>query len=90
MKSLLFALAVCGVAWHSLAAAEDPSYYHQSKAGWHESLLASLEAVAGSGVQDGFTPFESATLRGGETAQAISVPVAGAKSFGCSSLACRM
>jgi formylglycine-generating enzyme required for sulfatase activity len=79
MKSLLFALAVCGVAWHSLAAAEDPSYYHQSKAGWHESLLASLEAVAGSGVDDGFASFESATLRGGEVAQTISVPVAGAK-----------
>ena len=78
MKSLLVILVVCATAGSCLTAADDPSgYLHQ--AGWHESLLASLEAVAGGGVEAGCAPFESDTMRGGDAARPISVPVAGAK-----------
>ncbi len=49
------------------------------KSDWHASLLASLEALAGSGLEDGFEPFESDTLRGGDPARSIRVPLQGAK-----------
>ena len=78
MKLRLIILVVCATACRCLTAADDPSGYLH-KAGWHESLLASLEAVAGGGGEAGFAPFESDTMRGGDAARPISVPVAGAK-----------
>jgi hypothetical protein len=63
---------------YCFAAANDPSGYIR-KSGWHESLLASIEAVSRSGAEDGFAPFESETMRGGDAARQISVPLAGAK-----------
>ncbi len=49
------------------------------KSNWHASLLASLDALAGHGLADGFEPFESETLRGGDPACPIRVPLQGAK-----------
>jgi formylglycine-generating enzyme required for sulfatase activity len=79
-QRLKFALAGClvGSTIYCFAAANDPSGYIR-KSGWHESLLASIEAVSRSGAEDGFAPFESETMRGGDAARQISVPLAGAK-----------
>ena len=60
------------------AAQPTPDCYAR-KSDWHASLLASLEALAGSGLEDGFEPFESDTLRGGDPARSIRVPLQGAK-----------
>jgi hypothetical protein len=78
MKPFLITLFVWVAACRGLAAADDPSCYRH-KSSWHGSLLASLEAVDGSGVEDGFAPFESNTMRGGDPARQISIPVVGAK-----------
>ena len=59
------------------AVAQTPDFYIR-KSSWHASLLASLEALAGSGLEDGFEPFESATMRGGDPARSIRVPLKGA------------
>ena len=58
--------------------AADPGYYVKQST-WQETMLASLEALARSGLQDGFLPFESDIMRGGDPARQISVPVSGAK-----------
>ena len=50
----------------------DASFYLR-KSDWHESLLASFEAIAHSRTEDGFAPFESDTMRGGDPARQISV-----------------
>jgi len=60
------------------AAAPTPDCYVR-KSNWHASLLASLDALAGHGLEDGFEPFESETLRGGDPACPIRVPLQGAK-----------
>ncbi len=54
-----------------------PDFYIR-KSNWHASLLASLEALAGRGLEDGFESFESATMRGGDPAQSIRIPLKGA------------
>jgi hypothetical protein len=59
------------------AVAYTPDSYVR-KASWHASLLASLEALAGRGLEDGFEPFESATMRGGDPARSIRVLPKGA------------
>ena len=72
-KKLLAGLLIsCGAILSSLAAAGDPPNY-VIKSTWHESLLASLESAATSGSEDGFAPFESDTMHGGEPARQISV-----------------
>ena len=75
---LTLAVGVVGLTCLCPAAADNPSGYIR-KSSWHESLLASLEAVSRSGAEDGFAPFESETMRGGDAARQISVPLAGAK-----------
>ncbi len=77
-KSLLVALLTVLPACVCLAASGDPDAY-RCKSNWHESLLASLEALGTSGAEDGFAPFESETLRGSDAARPISVPLGGAK-----------
>ena len=42
-------------------------------------MLASLDALAKQELADGFAPFESETLRGGQSPQRLSIKVAGAK-----------
>ena len=59
-------------------AAADPEWYLR-QATWSDTLLAAWEAVAQSDLQDGFEPFESETLRGGQTARRMSIPVSGAQ-----------
>ncbi|MHB8969100.1 MAG: HzsA-related protein, partial [Pirellulaceae bacterium] len=59
------------------AVADTPDCYIR-KSSWHASLLASLEALAGRGLADGFEPFESATMRGGDPARSLRVPLQGA------------
>ena len=54
------------------------SDFYIRKSNWHASLLASLEALAGRGLEDGFESFESATMRGGDPAQSIRIPLKGA------------
>ncbi|MBI5384781.1 MAG: SUMF1/EgtB/PvdO family nonheme iron enzyme [Verrucomicrobia bacterium] len=78
IQPLLVGLLVCWGACLGLAASNAPGHYVR-KSNWHESLLASLEALAARGIEDGLTPFESDRLRGGDPAQRISVPLAGAK-----------
>jgi len=58
------------------AVTSDPPYY-QKQSTWQATMLASFEALASQGLDEGFMPFESDTLRGGQPAQHISVPVAG-------------
>ncbi len=77
-KNLLVGFAVCLATVFSPAASNDPSHYLR-KSNWHESLCASVEAIAGLGLEDGFAPFESETMRGGEAARPIQVPLAGAR-----------
>jgi hypothetical protein len=76
-KILLVGFVVCLATGHSPAASNDPSYYIR-KSNWHESFCASAEAIAGRGLEDGFAAFESDTLRGGDAARQIRVPLAGA------------
>ena len=83
IKPFLVGLLVGRGACLGLAASDDPSSYVR-QSNWHESLLASLEAVAGKGVEDGFAPFESDTMRGGDAARQIRVPLAGAKDLSSS------
>lgn len=71
-------LLLCWVAPSILAAPGDPANYI-IKSTWHDSLLASLEATAATGVEDGFAPFESDTMRGGDPARRISLPLGDAK-----------
>ena len=59
-------------------AATDPPYY-AARATWHESRLASLQAISRQIEPDTFAPFESPVMRGGEAARHIQVSVAGAK-----------
>jgi len=59
------------------AVADTPDSYIR-KSNWHASLLASLEALAARGLEDGFEPFESVTMRGGDPAQSIRIPLKGA------------
>jgi len=77
MKFLLVTLVVCRAAWLYGAPSEDPSAYRRGS-NWHASLMASVQSISGSGIKDGFAPFESKTLRGGDGAQHISVPLEGA------------
>ena len=51
-----------------------PDFYIR-KSSWHASLLASLEALALRGLEDGFESFESGTMRGGDPAQSIRIPL---------------
>jgi formylglycine-generating enzyme required for sulfatase activity len=57
--------------------AADPSYYLR-QATWQESMLSSLAALATSGLEDGCGRFESETVRGGQPARQVKVPVSGA------------
>jgi hypothetical protein len=61
-----------------LVRAGDSDWYIRQST-WHETVLSSLEALARSDLKDGFAPYEGATLRGGELAQKVSIPVAGAQ-----------
>ena len=78
MKAFLAVVLVCLSAGVGLAASGDPSHYARHT-NLHESLLASLEAIAASGVEDGFAPFESETMQGGMAARQISVSLVDAK-----------
>jgi formylglycine-generating enzyme required for sulfatase activity len=71
-------LGLLATAYALPAGAADPAYYVK-KSTWQETMLASLEAIAQSDLEDGFAPFESETRRGGDAAQRVSVPVAGAR-----------
>jgi formylglycine-generating enzyme required for sulfatase activity len=81
----LFALLLAFTAAHAeLAAAapkprttEDPAHYVR-RATWQQTMIASLEALAKQDLADGFAPFESETLRGGQAAQRVSIDVSGA------------
>ena len=78
MKSLLVIFVICQAACLCRAASDDPDSYIRGS-NWHGSLVASVEAIKRSGVEDGFAPFESETMRGGDPARQISVPLTGAK-----------
>lgn len=78
MKLSLASLVVVAVTSFGWAAPGEPSLYSH-KSTWHGSLLASVEGIARSGLEDGFAAFESETMRGGDAARQISVPVADAK-----------
>jgi hypothetical protein len=56
----------------------DPEEYVRGS-DWRASLLAALEAIGRGAREDGFAPFESAAMRGGEPARAIRVELHGAK-----------
>lgn len=58
--------------------AGDPAYYTK-KATWHDSMVASAEAISASGLADGFAPFESGTMRGGDASRQVSINIAGAQ-----------
>src|SRR5690606_9631582 len=71
---LLLGCFICQGAGLCLAASADPSCYVREST-WHESLLASLEAAAGANAENGFAPFESDTMLGGDAARPIRVPI---------------
>ena len=77
-KQLVLGLVTCLATNLCSAASGDPGSYLRNS-NWHESLMASIEAIAGTGVEDGLTSFESDTMRGGDAARPIRVPLAGAK-----------
>ncbi len=77
-RPLLVGWLVCWLGWLCPAASDDPSSYVR-QANWHESLLASLEVIAGKDLEEGFVSFESDLIRGGDAARQIRVPLAGAK-----------
>jgi formylglycine-generating enzyme required for sulfatase activity len=60
------------------AGASDPDWYVR-KSDWRDTTLSSLEAVAKSDLKDGVEAFESETLRGGDPARHISLPIGGAR-----------
>ncbi len=72
IRAFLTGLFLCGWATApGLAASGDPAHY-VLKSTWHESLLASLAAAGGTAAEDGFAPFESDTMRGGDPARQIT------------------
>ncbi len=77
-KFLLVGFVGCLAADLSSAASNDPGYYIR-KSNWHESFCASVGAIAGRGIEDGFAAFESDTIRGGDAHLPIRVPLIGAK-----------
>lgn len=79
-QTALLALFACGVVCVGLAEAADPVHYIR-KSSWHASLLASLASLAEQGLQDGFDPFDSETMRGGNPAQSIRVLLHDRKEF---------
>lgn len=73
---------LCGVLFFLTASGSrgltaDPPHYLK-KATWHETMLASLEALERRGLEYGFAPFESGVLRGGDEPQRVSVDISGA------------
>jgi formylglycine-generating enzyme required for sulfatase activity len=60
-----------------LASAGDPGYYRREST-WQDTMLVSQESIAQSGLKDGFPPYESPTLRGGQAPKRIRVDLAGA------------
>lgn len=76
------AAIVCGVglvgSLHGAAADAVPPYYLKQST-WQETMLASQQALDSSGLEDGFEPFESETMRGGQPAQRVSIGVRHAK-----------
>lgn len=83
MSAAQLALAGLAVTWAAStcpAATDAPGSYIR-KSSWHESLLASVEAISRSEFKDGFAPFESETMRGGDPARPISVPLGSASEF---------
>jgi hypothetical protein len=71
-------LILLAFAWLCPGATGDPAYYVR-QGDWHDSMVASVEAIAGSLPGDEFEPFTSGVFRGGDAAQRISVKVAGAR-----------
>jgi hypothetical protein len=71
--AMWLAIVMCGAAW---AVSSDGA---AAQATWQDTMLAALEKLGSSGLQDGFAPLESETMRGGGPAQHISVDVDGAK-----------
>ncbi len=78
VRPVLAGLFVGWSAGLGLAASGNSDFYLR-KSDWHRRLLASVDAIAQSGVEDGFEAFAAETMRGGDAAREISVPVAGAK-----------
>jgi len=58
--------------------AGDPAYY-QKQGTWHETMVASVVALAQAGIEAGCSPFESEVMRGGEPARRVAVDVRGAR-----------
>ena len=77
IQAALAGLLIILIGGPSLAENPDPDFYLR-KSSWHASLLASLEALAGRGLEDAFEPFDSETMRGGDPAQSIRLPLHGA------------
>jgi formylglycine-generating enzyme required for sulfatase activity len=61
-----------------ILAAKAPDYYVRSST-WQETMVESLSKLAGSELKDGFEPFESETIRGGEPARRVSIQLDGAR-----------
>jgi formylglycine-generating enzyme required for sulfatase activity len=59
-------------------AAGDPAHY-APRATWQDTMLDAVEALVRSPEQDGFEPFVSGIMRGGEAGQRVAVNLAGAK-----------
>ena len=76
LRTLHLVLALLGMAFSCGAAA--PAYYIRQSSP-QDTLLASLEALAKSDLEDGFAPFESDTMRGGEPGRHIRINVSGAQ-----------
>jgi formylglycine-generating enzyme required for sulfatase activity len=60
----------------SMVAHANPFYI--KKATWHETMLASHDAIAQSGLEDGFAAIETETFRGGDAPREIRVDLSGA------------
>jgi formylglycine-generating enzyme required for sulfatase activity len=74
---ILLAIDVATTACRAAGAREgDPFYLKQDT--WHTTLIASLEKIAASGLEDALPAFESETLRGSNAPVRVSVPLKGA------------
>jgi formylglycine-generating enzyme required for sulfatase activity len=72
-------IRVAALLFLTLCAAIGAPDWYRKQSTWHDSLLASLEAISRSELEDGFASFESGVMRGGQPARKVSVNVAGAR-----------
>jgi len=77
LAAVVFGFGWAGALCGAQTPAAQPRYLRQAT--WQDTMLASLEALNRSGLEDGFAPFESETLRGGQPAQRVSIGINGAK-----------